>query len=46
MHRASVPPDYVEGFRKAYRTFQYQRVYHPVEKRLVTLKPIPEELAQ
>jgi hypothetical protein len=25
----SVPPDYEENFRRAYLTFQHQRVYHP-----------------
>ncbi|WJX53294.1 hypothetical protein P8452_39306 [Trifolium repens] len=40
----SVPPFYEESFRKAIRTFQYQRVYDPVSENIVHLATLPEDI--
>lgn len=40
----TVPPDYDERFRQADLTFQHQRIYDPVAKRMATLTPLPDAL--
>ena len=39
-----VPTTYLTDFKKAYLTFQHQRVYDPERECLVTLKPLPPGL--
>ncbi|XP_027916681.1 exonuclease 1 isoform X2 [Vigna unguiculata] len=40
----SVPPLYEESFKKAIRTFQYQRVYDPINENIVHLSNIPDDI--
>ncbi|KXS19721.1 PIN domain-like protein [Gonapodya prolifera JEL478] len=40
-----LPPGYADEFRRAERTFLYQRVYDPRSQQLVTLNEIPTSLA-
>ncbi|OIW19263.1 hypothetical protein TanjilG_20388 [Lupinus angustifolius] len=42
----SVPPFYEESFKKAILTFQYQRVYDPINEDIVHLSTIPDDSAQ
>lgn len=44
--KKSVPVDYLEQFKLAEMCFQHQKVYCPVEKTLVPLKPIPADWKQ
>ncbi|CAL0306483.1 unnamed protein product [Lupinus luteus] len=39
----SVPPFYEESFKKAILTFQYQRVYDPINEDIVHLSTIPDD---
>ena len=39
-----VAPGYLDAFRKADLTFQYQRVFCPIEKKIVTLTEVQEDL--
>lgn len=41
-----VPKDYEQAFEQAELTFLHQRVWDPVNLRLVTLYPLPDELAE
>ncbi|KAK7247222.1 hypothetical protein RIF29_42099 [Crotalaria pallida] len=41
---ASVPPFYEESFRKAILTFQYQRVYDPINEDIVHLSAMPDDI--
>lgn len=43
--KMKVPPDYIEAFTRAERTFMYQWVFCPEVKGLVTLNKVPDELA-
>ena len=38
-----VPTSYLDEFRQAYLTFQYQRVYDPEKECLATMKEIPPD---
>ncbi|KAK8472571.1 hypothetical protein PHAVU_002G243800 [Phaseolus vulgaris] len=40
----SVPPFYEESFKKALHTFQYQRVYDPINENIVHLSKIPDDI--
>ncbi|RZB96497.1 exonuclease 1-like isoform X1 [Glycine soja] len=40
----SVPPFYEESFKKAIFTFQYQRVYDPINENIVHLSNIPDDI--
>nr|KYP38086.1 Exonuclease 1 [Cajanus cajan] len=40
----SVPPFYEESFKKAILTFQYQRVYDPINENIVHLSNIPDDI--
>jgi len=40
----SVPPFYEESFKKAIHTFQYQRVYDPINEDIVHLCNIPDDI--
>lgn len=39
-----LPPDYIEGFKKAEQTFLHQRVFDHINKKLVPLTPFPEHV--
>ncbi|KAF2717869.1 PIN domain-like protein [Polychaeton citri CBS 116435] len=43
--KMKIPVGYLESFSKAERTFQYQWVFCPQQKRLVNLNTIPNDLA-
>ncbi|KAK7359162.1 hypothetical protein VNO77_01110 [Canavalia gladiata] len=40
----SVPPLYEESFKKAILTFQYQRVYDPINENIAHLSDIPDDI--
>lgn len=40
----SVPPFYEESFKKAILTFQYQRVYDPINEDIAHLSTIPDDI--
>lgn len=40
----SVPPFYEESFKKAILTFQYQRVYDPINENIVHLSNISDDI--
>jgi exonuclease 1 len=44
--KKSVPVDYLEQFKLAEMCFQHQKVYCPLEEKLVPLKPIPADWKQ
>ena len=39
-----LPPDYIAGFAKAEQTFLHQRVFDHINKKIVSLTPLPEHL--
>lgn len=40
----SVPSSYEESFKKAILTFQYQRVYNPINEDIVHLSDVPADI--
>lgn len=40
----SIPDGYAESFEKALMTFRHQRVFDPIQKRLVHLEPVPTDV--
>jgi exonuclease-1 len=41
---ASFPDDYEMLFEQAELTFKYQRVFDPIEEKIITLSPLPDDI--